>query len=166
MGNVTWLVLVHVFCLALAQEAQRLQPNRTTLLEPLKVVEDSTADLKQQLFQHIVNGTQNLFDEANETLEHLAKPKTYVFLPIGSLLAAAGCGGGANCYTGAFGRSASLTINGTAGYPSGGDGGVDGSGGGANAPATPGPSGLGGDGGHPDSNADGPGGGGPPLLTS
>lgn len=75
MGNVTWLVLVHVFCLALAQgmrrpflqrllvsatandhnagvyvfiyacfnleaydaEAQRLQPSRTTLLEPLKV---------------------------------------------------------------------------------------------------------------------------------
>lgn len=45
-------------------------------------------------------------------------------------------------------------------------GGVDGSGGGANAPATPGSSGVGGDGGHPDSNADGPGGGGPPLLTS
>ncbi|KAK9916436.1 hypothetical protein WJX75_002544 [Coccomyxa subellipsoidea] len=136
MGNVTWLVLVHVFCLALAQEAQRLQPNRTTLLEPLKVVEDSTADLKQQLFQHIVNGTQNLFDEANETLEHLAKPKTISTPPPSSS------------------------------YPSGGDGGVDGSGGGANAPATPGPSGLGGDGGHPDSNADGPGGGGPPLLTS
>jgi hypothetical protein len=75
MGNVAWLVVVHVFCLALAQGmrrpfpqrllasaywndhnaglyvsiyayynleafdagAQELQPNRTTLLEPLKV---------------------------------------------------------------------------------------------------------------------------------
>ena len=40
---------------------------------------------------------------------------SYVFLPTGSLLAAAGGGGGASCLTGASGRSASLTINGTAG---------------------------------------------------
>ena len=43
-------------------------------------IEDSAADLKQNLFQHIVNGTQTLFDEAHENLEHLAKPKATAML--------------------------------------------------------------------------------------
>ena len=52
-----------------------MQTFQSILLILWQGVEDSTADLKQQLFQYIVNGTQNLFDVAHKDLEHLAKPK-------------------------------------------------------------------------------------------